>query len=190
MEFLELFSKILAWPSRIGAAAVLVAVVVYILRATQIDPISSLDATYFQYIVLVGIIGAAFVLVNVGLSIVPRTINLISNATSAWQTSRARQQHAEQALAADHPLQPEFEEVLWYLRTNGIKRFASKSNGTLYVMEAECLLDHYAPGYAMPLYAYYRVPGYVWRQIDQRLRSKFGGRNIGRPVALSEMRPP
>jgi hypothetical protein len=96
------------------------------------------------------------------------TGNLIVQTLSKWQVYQARRKQAQKSMAA---LPPEYADVLWYLWINKTRRFAVKVNGTVYAMEAEwCLLDRHNPaGWAVPMHAYYKVPGYVWHRIEKRL---------------------
>jgi hypothetical protein len=175
MGFLEFLSAILALPSRIGAGVALGALSLYLLRKAGFEPFSSFDPALYRGIVVVGLIGAAISVVEGALIIVRGTTNLIASAASRWQISQSRRKLAKRSM--DALQNSEYAGVLWYLGTTQIRSFAAKSNGTLYVMvEIECLLDRYEPAVGIPMHACYRVPRYVWRQIEKRLGPKFQGK--------------
>jgi hypothetical protein len=181
---LEFLTKVLSWTPRVCVAFILFAFALYLLRET--DPVRSLDPATFLIIIVAGILALAFVAVDSMIRIWPRLTQMVAR----WRRYRAKRQIALTSLAS---LPAECADVLLYLRDNNIRRFlCSRPGGNLYVMANHwCVIDHLQYGYgyiwwAVPDHACYRVPGYVWRQIEQR----WGSRDRkDAPVRLEGIRP-
>ena len=165
MDALGFLAKLIGTTARIGGAFALAALVLFILRRSGVEPLTTLDPAVYGITIVAGIIGGCVVVIELFVVLVEW---LRAKIQEHLKNSADFTMKRDTALKNMQTIIEEYMVVLLFLKRNNWKRFpATADNSLLFNMSNAFLLEIDDPNYRFySAITYYMVPDYVWERID------------------------